>query len=130
MSDAAFIHRPAPLAERDIILRIPANDIRLELVTHDEQRTLVQTTGSDGEAGLRIGVSDAETAFHGSCTSDHVARGAALLAVTLGSRSKSPPVKRMCRGVLEHYTAIEAAHQDERVDLYDSYKLRTTSSLQ
>ena len=49
--------------EYGIVFRMPADDVRLELVTHAESRALAQTVGSDTVAGLRIGVSDADAAW-------------------------------------------------------------------
>ena len=49
--------------EYGIVFRIPADDVRLELVTHAESRALATTVGSDTVAGLRIGVSDADAAW-------------------------------------------------------------------
>ena len=51
------------VAEYGIVFRIPADDVRLELVTHEESSALATTVGSDTVAGLRLGVSDADAAW-------------------------------------------------------------------
>ncbi len=70
------------VTEYGIVFRIPADDVRLELVTHDESRALVTTTGSDTVAGLRIGVSDADAAW----------RAARLAGLTLDASAAEGPV--------------------------------------
>jgi hypothetical protein len=69
------------VSEYGIVFRIPADDVRLELVTHDESRALVATTGSDTVAGLRIGVTDADAAW----------RAARMAGLTLDASAADGP---------------------------------------
>lgn len=69
------------VAEYGIVFRLPVDDVRLEIVVHDEARVTAQAAGSDTVAGLRIGVSDAQAAFE----------AARLAGLTLDASSAEGP---------------------------------------
>src|SRR5689334_5576299 len=46
-----------------VSFRVPAADVRVELVSHGVARSLVENLGSDAVAGLRIEVDDADAAW-------------------------------------------------------------------
>ena len=46
-----------------VSFKVPADDVRIELVSHSVSRSLVESLGSDAVAGLRIEVEDADAAW-------------------------------------------------------------------
>jgi hypothetical protein len=46
-----------------VSFQIPADDVRIELVTHSVARSLTESMGSDAVAGLRMEVDDADAAW-------------------------------------------------------------------
>lgn len=71
------------VAEYGIVFRLPVDDVRLEIVVHDEARAIAQAAGTDTVAGLRIGVSDAQAAFE----------AARLAGLTIDASSAEGPVE-------------------------------------
>jgi hypothetical protein len=58
-----IVGRPSGAGGTGVVFRVPAGEIRLELVTHGAARALVDTLGYDVIAGLRLEVPDADAAW-------------------------------------------------------------------
>jgi hypothetical protein len=54
--------------EYGVVYRIPCDEVVLELVQHDTARALVERTGTDVVAGLRLRVADADEAYRAVST--------------------------------------------------------------